>query len=224
MFVIALDGPSASGKSTVADLLAKKYNLIHIDSGAMYRAYTLYCLKNNIDIKNEKECSKVANNIHINFGKNKEVFLNDVDVSKEIRSIEVSDAVSFVSSYKDVRLYLINEQRKLALKNPIIMDGRDIGTFVFPNANIKLYTVASSKTRAARRFKENQKKGIKCSYDEVLSNIEKRDYIDSHRSFDPSKQAEDAILIDTSNLSIEQVVNKCIEIIDKKLKENIWNY
>ena len=221
MFVIALDGPSASGKSTVADLLAKKYNLIHIDSGAMYRAYTLYCLKNNIDIKNEKECSKVANDIHINFGKNKEVFLNDVDVSKEIRSIEVSDAVSFVSSYKDVRLYLINEQRKLALKNPIIMDGRDIGTFVFPNANIKLYTVASSKTRAARRFKENQKNGIKCSYDEVLSNIEKRDYIDSHRSFDPSKQAEDAILIDTSNLSIEQVVNKCIEIIDKKLKENI---
>lgn len=217
-FIIALDGPSGSGKSTIAKLIAKKYDILHIDSGAMYRAMTLYCVENNIDPKNEEEVCKAIDVAKISFDHLGHIILNGKDVSKEIREKEVSDNVSYVSSYKQVRLALIQLQREIGKYNSIIMDGRDIGTFVFPQADVKIYQIASSETRALRRLKQNQEAGISSTYEEVLKNIETRDYIDSHREFDPSKKADDAIEVDTSNLSVEQVVEKCCEIIDEKIK------
>ena len=145
--------------------------------------------------------------------------LNGKDVSKEIREQQVSDAVSFVSSYKQVRLALIELQREIGKHQSIIMDGRDIGTFVFPNADVKIYQVASAQTRALRRQKQNEANGIKSNYEDVLKNIQTRDYIDSHREFDPSKKADDAIEIDTSSITIDQVIERCSQIIDEKLKE-----
>lgn len=217
--IIALDGPSGSGKSTIAKLIAKKYNLVHIDSGAMYRAMTLYCLENNIDPKNEDKVCQAIPLANISFSSNGVIMLNGKDVSKEIREHRVSDTVSFVSSYKQVRLTLIELQREIGKHQSIIMDGRDIGTFVFPNADVKIYQVASAETRALRRQKQNELAGIKSNYEDVLKNIQTRDYIDSHREFDPSKKADDAIEVDTSSITIEQVVEECSKIIDKKLKE-----
>lgn len=217
--IIALDGPSGSGKSTIAKLIAKKYNLVHIDSGAMYRAMTLYCLENNIDPKDEQKVCDAIPLANISFSESGNIMLNGKDVSKEIREHQVSDAVSFVSSYKQVRLALIQLQREIGKHQSIIMDGRDIGTFVFPNADVKIYQVASAQTRALRRQKQNEANGIKSNYEEVLKNIQTRDYIDSHREFDPSKKADDAIEIDTSSITIDQVIEKCSQIIDQKLKE-----
>ena len=217
--VIALDGPSGSGKSTIAKMLAEKYNLVHIDSGAMYRAVTLYCLENNIDPKNETAVCNVLANIDIDFDSKGNILLNGKDVSKKIRENDVSNNVSYISSYKQVRLILIDKQREIGKHSSIIMDGRDIGSFVFPNAEVKIYQIASAETRAKRRHKQNINSGINSNYDAVLENIKMRDYIDSHREFDPSKPADDAIIIDTSNLTIEEVISKCSEIIDRKLKE-----
>jgi CMP/dCMP kinase len=217
--IIALDGPSGSGKSTIAKLIAKKYNLVHIDSGAMYRAMTLYCLENNIDPKDEVKVCQAIPSANISFSSKGVIMLNGKDVSKEIREHRVSDTVSFVSSYKQVRLTLIELQREIGKHQSIIMDGRDIGTFVFPNADVKIYQVASAETRALRRQKQNELAGIKSNYEDVLKNIQTRDYIDSHREFDPSKKADDAIEVDTSSITIEQVVEECSKIIDKKLKE-----
>ena len=217
--IIALDGPSGSGKSTIAKLIAKKYNLVHIDSGAMYRAMTLYCLENNIDPKDEQKVCKAIPLADISFSESGNIMLNGKDVSKEIREQKVSDAVSFVSSYKQVRLALIELQREIGKHQSIIMDGRDIGTFVFPNADVKIYQVASAQTRALRRQKQNEANGIKSNYEDVLKNIQTRDYIDSHREFDPSKKADDAIEIDTSSITIDQVIERCSQIIDGKLKE-----
>lgn len=213
---VAIDGPSASGKSTLAKLLAKKLNYIYIDTGAMYRAYTLACLKRGIDCKDEVLSSSLVNKIDIGFNSLNHVTLDNVDVESLIRKNDVADNVSYIASYKDIRLFLVELQRNLAKNNNVIMDGRDIGTYVLPFASIKFYQVAEVHERAKRRFKENTEKGYNTSFEECFDNINKRDYIDSHRSFCPLKKADDAIEINTTNNTIHEVLEIMLKEMENK--------
>lgn len=213
---IAIDGPSASGKSTVAKLLASKLNFLYVDTGAMYRAYTLAVLSASLDPKNEEESNSLINKIEISFNDENRITLNGKDVSKEIRENDVANNVSYIASYKNIRLFLVSLQQKLANNKNIVMDGRDIGTYVLKDAEVKIFLNANVEERAKRRFNENKEKNIESSYEDCLENIKKRDYIDSHRDFCPLRKAEDAILIDSTNLSIEEVVSKMEEIIKSK--------
>lgn len=215
-FAIAIDGPSSSGKSTVAKIIANKLNFLYVDTGAMYRAFTYACLKNNIDPKNEEKAISLIGKINISFNEENHITLDGVDVSKEIRENDVADNVSYISSYKDIRVELVRLQREIAKKANVVMDGRDIGSHVLKNANVKIYQVAEAKERAKRRYKENLAKGIECSFEDILKNIEKRDYIDSHREFSPLTKANDAIVLDTTYMSIEEVVNSILKIIKDK--------
>jgi CMP/dCMP kinase len=218
-YSVALDGPSGSGKSTIAELLAQKLGLVHIDTGAMYRAVTYLCLKNKVDPKNEKASVALLPKADIELTVDGKVMLNGEDITHQIRENTVSDNVSYIASYKDIRLFLVDKQREMARNLSVVMDGRDIGTYVLPDADVKIYQVASVDKRAERRFKENQEKGIKTSYEDVLNNLKKRDYIDSHREFCPLRPAADAVILDTSDLSIQEVVDACVEIINNKLAE-----
>ena len=182
-YSIAIDGPSASGKSTVAKLIAKKLNFTYIDTGAMYRAFTLAVIESGLDPKNEEESNSLIGKISISFDENNHITLNDVDVSKKVRENEVANNVSYIASYKNIRLHLVDLQRKIAANKSVVMDGRDIGTYVLPNADLKIYQIATAEERANRRYKENLEKGIETSFEDCLANINKRDYIDSHRSF-----------------------------------------
>lgn len=213
---IAFDGPSGSGKSTIAKILATKLGFIYIDTGAMYRAYTLACLKNHFDCKDEKLCNSLIGKIKISFDKNNHIMLDGEDVHERVRENDVADNVSYIASYKEIRLFLVEIQRELAKNNSIIMDGRDIGTYVLPNATIKFYQIADINERAKRRYMENLEKGIQSSLEECLHNLEKRDYIDSHRAFAPLKPADDSIEIDTTSLTISQVVDKILLILKEK--------
>ena len=211
---IAIDGPAASGKSTVAKEVAKALNYIYIDSGAMYRALTLKALRSNIDVKDEAslvEMTKVSkitlDGIHI--------YLDDEDVSEAIRSIDVTNNVSAVSSYEGVREEMVNLQKEYGRKGGIVMDGRDIGTTVFPNAELKIFQIASVEERANRRYKENMRKGIACDLNTLKEEIKVRDFKDSTRSVSPLRKASDAIEIDTSNLEPKEVVDKIIELARK---------
>ena len=215
---IAIDGPSASGKSTIAKILATKLGYTYVDTGAMYRAYTLGVLQEKIDPKNEEESNKLIGKISISFDENNHITLNGKDVSFEVRDKDVSDNVSYISSYKNIRLFLVEQQRKLAQNCSVIMDGRDIGTYVLPNAQVKIFQIADEKERAKRRYVENLEKGIKCTFEECLDNIKKRDYIDSHRAFCPLTPAENSVLLNTTDLSIHEVVDKVLEIIEEKIK------
>ncbi|PMC82669.1 (d)CMP kinase [Anaerococcus hydrogenalis] len=210
-FIIALDGPSGSGKSTIANLLAKKLKISYLNTGSMYRALTLYLLENNIK-KSDDFDKNILENINIDINKDK-VFLNGKDVSKEIRDKEVTENVSWVSSMPEVREYLVEMQRNISNNKSIILDGRDIGTVVFPNAKYKFYLTASSYVRAKRRFDQNE---IDKSFEEIKEDIEKRDYLDSHREISPLKKADDAIEIDSSDLTIAQTIDKIIENMDKE--------
>ena len=214
---IAIDGPAAAGKSTIAQMVAKRINFTYIDTGAMYRAVTYYCLSNNIDCKDEKAVEKVLDNIEVGLGKNHTVFLNKENVTDLIRSPLVNDNVSYIASYKNVRLFLVEQQRKMANNTSVVMDGRDIGSYVLPNADVKIFQVASVETRAQRRFLENKQKGIECTLTSILEEVKKRDYIDSHRDFAPLVKANDAIEIDTSNLTINEVVDLVLKIINEKV-------
>ena len=216
---IAIDGPAAAGKSTIAQMVAKKINFTYIDTGAMYRAVTYYCLIHNIDCQNEKEVEKILDDIEVELGKDHTVFLNKENVTNLIRSPLVNDNVSYIASYKNVRLFLVEQQRKMSKSTSVVMDGRDIGSFVLPNADVKIFQIANVETRAKRRYLENIEKKIDCSYESVLSELKKRDYIDSHRDFAPLKKADDAIELDTSNMTIEEVVNEVLKIINKKVGE-----
>jgi cytidylate kinase len=209
---IAIDGFSSSGKSSMAKWLAKELGYTYVDSGAMYRAVTLYCLKNNlisengIDIETLK--SKI-NDIKISFKQNaetgvSETYLNGENVEKQIRTLEVSNYVSPVSAIKFVREALVKQQREMGKKKGIVMDGRDIGTVVFPDAELKLFVTASPEIRAERRFEEMRKKGENVSFDKILENIKKRDSIDQNRKESPLRKADDAIILDNSNMSIEE--------------------
>ena len=216
---VAIDGPAAAGKSTVAKRVATILGYTYIDTGAMYRAFTLYCIEKGINCEDEKACVAVIPEVNIELKPGNLVYLNGKDVSFDIRTPIVNANVSYIASYKDIRLALVELQRKMAQRHSVIMDGRDIGTYVLPKAEVKIYQIASAETRAIRRYKENQEKGIACTLDEIREDVKKRDYIDSHRAFAPLKPAEDAIPLDTSDMSIEEVVNAIIDIINKKIKE-----
>lgn len=214
--VVAIDGPAAAGKSTVAKMVAKKIGATYIDTGAMYRAVTYFALSQNIDPKDESAVVSLLPKLKLNIKEDERIFLNGTDVTKQIRSIEVNDNVSYVASYKDIRLALVDIQRKMSESISVVMDGRDIGTYVLPNADIKIFQVASVGTRALRRYKENISKGIQCELEDIEIGLKKRDHIDSTRTFAPLKPADDSIVLDTSNLSIEEAVDAVIEIIKKK--------
>lgn len=214
--VVAIDGPAAAGKSTVAKMVAKKIGATYIDTGAMYRAVTYFALSQNIDTKDESAVVSLLPKLKLDIKEDERIFLNGTDVTKQIRSIEVNDNVSYVASYKDIRLALVDIQRKMSESISVVMDGRDIGTYVLPNADIKIFQVASVGTRALRRYKENISKGIQCELEDIEIGLKKRDHIDSTRTFAPLKPADDSIVLDTSNLSIEEAVDAVIEIIKKK--------
>ena len=219
---IAIDGPAGAGKSTISKSVAKMLNYIYIDTGAMYRSVGLAAIKAGLDTRSETELQRIINNISIEI-KNDEhgqkFFLNGKDVTKEIRKPEVSIAASNVATIPSVRLKLVDIQRKLAEKSSVVMDGRDIGSYVLPHADVKIFQVASVETRAVRRYKENLEKGINCSIEEIEENLRKRDYIDCHREFVPLKKAEDSFVLDTSNMTIDEAVNAIIKIVKNKLGE-----
>ncbi|MDP3312714.1 (d)CMP kinase [Lutibacter sp.] len=209
---IAVDGFSSTGKSTIAKQLAKKLHYVYVDSGAMYRAVTLYSLKNNIISESYFYIEKLIEDldkIHLNFKFNAnlgfaEIYLNGKNVELEIRSLQVSNYVSKIAEISEVRKKLVEQQQEMGIKNGVVMDGRDIGTVVFPKAELKLFMTASSSNRARRRFDELIKKGDKVTYDDILQNIEMRDLIDTSRDDSPLVKAVDAIEIDNSDLSIDE--------------------
>ena len=211
--VIAIDGFSSTGKSSISKVVADTLGLIHIDTGAMYRAITLFGLRNFKNEKQEIDLSKLLQNLNeisLEFRENSgklEIYLNGENVSKEIRTTEVSDNVSFIAKQPEVRERLVVLQRDIAEKQGVIMDGRDIGTVVLPNADYKFFLTASADERARRRFLELQSLGIETTIEEVKQNLIERDRIDSEREISPLKQAEDAILIDNTNLNKEETID-----------------
>ena len=218
-FSIAIDGPAAAGKSTVAKQVAKILNCVYIDTGAMYRAITWYALSKGVDSKDEEKVTALLPEIDLSLRLDGKVVVNDQDITKEIRTTEVADNVSYIASYKKIRLHLVELQRKMSKNVSVVMDGRDIGSYVLPHADVKIFQVASVETRAVRRYKENLEKGINCSIEEIEENLRKRDYIDSHREFAPLKKAEDSFVLDTSNMTIDEAVNAIIKIVKNKLGE-----
>ena len=215
-FIVAIDGPAGTGKGTITKLISKEMGLVNIDTGATYRCVALYAIQNNIKLEEKDKIIEALKNIHIDM-KNENgdqiTFLNGKDVSKEIRSKEVTKIVSQVSSIKEVRLAMVEVQRNLAKGKDIIMEGRDITTYVFPNADVKIYLDADENERARRRYKEMQEKGIEMSYEEVLKNIQIRDKNDKEKEIGALKIAEDAVYVDTTNLSIEEEKEKVKQII-----------
>ena len=215
--VVAIDGPAAAGKSTVSKAIAKRLGFTYIDTGAMYRAFTEYCLRKNVDCENEQECIKLIPEVEITLFPDGKVICSGKDVTREIREPKVSSNVSYIASYKDIRLAMVDLQRKMAEKVSVVMDGRDIGTYVLPNADVKIFQIASVEERAKRRFLENQEKGIPCTLEEIVADVKKRDRIDSSRAFAPLKPAEDSIQLDTSKLTIEESVEAVLKIIKDKV-------
>lgn len=223
-FVVAIDGPAGTGKGTITSLISKEMGLVNIDTGATYRCVALYAIRNNIKLEETEKIIASLENIQIdmkNENGEQKVFLNGEDVSKEIRSKEVTLIVSQVSSIKEVRYKMVDIQRNLAKGKNVIMEGRDITTVVFPNADVKIYMDAEEGERAKRRYKELQEKDIEMSYEEVLKNIQIRDKNDKEKEVGALKIAEDAIYLDTTNLSIEEVKDKVKEIILSKKYTNI---
>ena len=216
---VAIDGPAAAGKSTIAKIVAKKLGYTYIDTGAMYRAFTWYCMEKGANCEDHDECIKFIDEVTIVLKPDGTVLCNNIDVTRAIREPRVSANVSYIASYKEIRLFLVDQQRKMAESVSVIMDGRDIGTYVLPNANVKIFQIASVETRAKRRYDENMEKGIPCTLAEIEEDVRKRDYIDSHRDFAPLKCAPDAITLDTSLMSIDEVVEAVIGIIHQKVGE-----
>lgn len=220
---IAIDGPASSGKSTVAKILAKKLGYTYLDTGAMYRCATYLALKHQIDLEQVSALLKLLDRYPIAFGKaadgSQTVSLGGEDVTLAIRQNDVTNHVSAVSAIPQVREKLVDEQRRIAASGAIIMDGRDIGTVVLPDAELKIFLVASVEERAERRFKENQEKGIATDFEQLKQEIADRDYKDSHRKVSPLKAADDAITFDTTGITIDGVVNfiseKAEKIIDR---------
>ena len=210
---IAIDGPAGAGKSSISKLLAKKINFHYLDTGAMYRACTYFYLSNNIDINDEEMINKNIDKIKLTI-ENGIFFLNGIDITKEIRSDDVTKNVSLISSYKKIRENLVEMQRNIAKQNNIILDGRDIGSHVLKNASIKFYLTADAEVRARRRLNDDAVSSD-LTFEEILEDIKRRDYFDSHREITPLVKAEDAILIDSSNLSIEEVIDLMIKYLEK---------
>ena len=216
---IAIDGPSAAGKSTISDIIANKLGYIHLDTGAMYRAVAYKALKENLEIDDEENIVKMINKMDLKQTPDGKIFLDGEDVSEAIRTNEMSMGASNVSKLKNVRKALVAMQQKIAENGGYILDGRDIGTVVLTDAPVKIYMVASAEARANRRVIQNKEKGIEADYDLILEDINKRDYQDSHRENSPLKQADDAILIDTSDLTIDEVVDKIMVLINEVVGE-----
>ena len=216
---VAIDGPSAAGKSTIAKMVAKKENFIYIDTGAMYRCVAYYCLTQKIDLNDEKAVEQAIEHIQIRLTPDNKVYLNDEDVSNQIRQDQVSLGASCVSKYQAVRSFLVDEQRKMAKAGNVLLDGRDIGTVVLPNADLKIYQIASVETRAKRRYLENLERGLDADLETIKKEIEERDYQDTHREISPLKKAEDAIELDTSSLTLEEVVEQVLTLIQKAKEE-----
>lgn len=224
---IAIDGFSSTGKSTVAKQLAKHLGYVYLDSGAMYRAVTLYALQKGLiteDDFNMEALIYQLKNINISFKFNAnlgfaEVYLNDINIEKEIRTLEVSSFVSKVATVSEVRQKLVEQQKNFGLDKGVVMDGRDIGTVVFPDAELKLFMIASAETRAERRYKELLDRGDKVLYENVLKNVVDRDYIDSNRKDSPLVKAKDAIEIDNSFLTLEEQFNKVLQLAKMTIED-----
>ncbi len=211
---IAIDGPAAAGKSTISKHVARHFNYIYIDTGAMYRAVTLHTLKNGMDVlDNLSDLS-----IRLTPLPNQKVFINDLDVTDKIRSMEVNQNVSRVSSLAIVRTHLVRMQREIAQHKGVVMDGRDIGTTVLPDSELKIFMSASPEVRAERRFIEEQQKGVDIDIKSLTEQIRSRDEQDINRTLSPLRQAEDAIFLDTSYMTIEEVQNKIIELANSKMR------
>ena len=216
--IVAIDGPAGSGKGTITKNVERKLGFLNLDTGAIYRCVALETLRNNLRLDQETEIIKIAKNIKIEIDNKRDkdiIYLNGEDVSTKIREKEVTAIVSQVSSIISVREEMVKVQRNLAKGKNVIVEGRDIGTVVFPNADLKIYLDASEEIRAQRRYKEYQEKGIDMTYEEVLENVRMRDYNDMHKKVGALKKAEDAIIIDSTNLTIEEVTDKVIEEIEK---------
>ncbi len=225
--IIAIDGFSSTGKSTVAKQLAKHLGYIYVDSGAMYRAVTWFAMQNHFiksDCFHIQDLISSLYQITISFKFNEalgfaEVYLNGKNIERQIRTLEVSSFVSQVAEISEVREMLVKQQQKMGESRGIVMDGRDIGTVVFPDAELKLFMTASAETRAVRRYEELISRSEDVSFSDVLKNVQERDYIDSHREDSPLIKAEDAIEIDNSCLSLEEQFNKILQLVENKLKE-----
>jgi cytidylate kinase len=215
-FQVAIDGPAGSGKSSICEIVSKKIGFTHIDTGAMYRAVTLEAMRRDIDLGDESQYNFI-DSINLIY-KNDKTLLEGEDVSDEIRSVPVTRNVSLVSSLKRVRDKMVDFQRESAKHGYVLMDGRDIGTVVLPNADCKIFLTATPEERAKRRLKELEEKSIKSDFKTVLEDIKLRDFKDSHRAIAPLKKADDAIEVDTTSMSIEQVCDRIIEIINERMK------
>ncbi|MCF6132445.1 (d)CMP kinase [Flavobacterium wongokense] len=223
---IAIDGFSSTGKSTLAKQLAKHLGYVYVDTGAMYRAVTFFAMQNGYISNDFFDKQTLINSlpyIKLHFVFNPEVgfgemYLNDVNIEKEIRTLEVSNFVSLIAEVSEVRAKLVEQQQEMGKGKGIVMDGRDIGTVVFPKAELKVFMTASSETRAQRRFEELQEKGQSVSFEEVLKNVENRDYIDTHRDDSPLRKADDAIEIDNSYLTKDEQFNAVLEMVDDVTK------
>ena len=215
---IAIDGPAGAGKSSIAKLAAKKLNYVYVDTGAMFRTMAYYFLTNGIEPKEESQVNENCDAIHIEIqykAGEQHIFLNGKDVSKEIRQEEVGKNASVVAKYPKVREKLLELQRNLAATTDVIMDGRDIGTVVLPDAECKIFLTASSHVRAERRYKELVEKGETCDLEQIEKDIIARDEQDMNREIAPLKQAEDAVLVDSSDMTIDEVVNRIIELAER---------
>ncbi|MFN2458414.1 MAG: (d)CMP kinase [Chitinophagaceae bacterium] len=218
--IITIDGPSSCGKSTLAKQLAEAYGFLYIDSGAMYRAITLYFLRNHINWTDKKEVTNALKNISIEFQYNPkststEIFLNGENVEYVIRDLVVAEKVSDVAAIKEVRDFAVTRQKQMGTNGGIVMDGRDIGTVVFPEAETKIFMVAENAVRVERRFRELYEKNPNVTIEEVKTNLEMRDYIDSHRKVSPLHKAEDAVVLDTTKLTQEEQFKKALKLIQE---------
>lgn len=218
MYNIAIDGPAGAGKSTIAKALAKKLNFIYVDTGAMYRTMALACYRDGIQSNEEEKVIEKCKSVEVTLGYEngtQKVYLNGEDVSTEIRQEAIGNMTSAIAVYQPVREILVKMQQDIASKNDVVMDGRDIGTAVLPNAELKIYLTASSRTRAQRRYNELIEKGQECDIDEIENDIKDRDYRDMNREVSPLKQAEDAIYMDSSEMDVDTVVDKIISYVQK---------
>ena len=219
MFNVAIDGPAGAGKSTIAKMVAKKLGFTYVDTGSMYRAMALACLRAGLKATDEAEVCKVCEGLDVSleYDENgaQQVILNGENVNAYIRTEEVGNMTSAIAVYGPVREKLVELQRKLGTKFDVIMDGRDIGTCVLKDAPVKIYLTASSRTRAERRYKELTEKGVECNLDDIEKDIIDRDYRDMNREISPLKQADDAVLVDSSNMGIDEVVNELVRIIEE---------
>jgi len=218
---IAIDGPASAGKSTIAKKVAEQLGYIYLDTGAMYRTLTYAALSNEVDLQDEEALHTLLKGIRITFStaenEMQRVFLNDEDVTDSIRSEEVTQNVSLVSSFAKVREEMVARQKSIARSGGVVMDGRDIGTVVLPDAEVKIFMTATAEERALRRYKENIAKGMTTSLEELTEDMKRRDHLDSTRSVSPLKKAEDAIVLDSTHLEIDEVVKQILGIIEVRL-------